>query len=222
MKLKAILALTILLTTILCGCQSLVLSTPAPSTDHSTDPVITFDDQLAAEALTALVEAKSGEELATWLCDNSKDLADALLAHYQGRDVSVKAQYRTKFQDYDIFYFEMKDSSGEMIESGYCLFEKNGDTYLCCVNSEIQQAMLDAFRCKLCVGTGQINNSTWNVCGICGGVGTQYIPNAYFDPATNMWMGITQACGGCGGAGGFYSGLPISCANCGGDGFLIP
>lgn len=51
--------------------------------------------------------------------------------------------------------------------------------------------------------------------------GTQYIPNAYYDAGTGMWMGNYISCSGCGGSGHIGSSSFTPCDNCDGRRYVF-
>ena len=87
--------------------------------------------------------------------------------------------------------------------------------------ADAQAKLIETLKCHTCSGSGTIVTGNPTACSACGGVGTQYIPNAYFDTALNMWMGQTIACAGCGGSGQIGVGGTVACGTCGGIGLLF-
>lgn len=191
---------------------------PAP-----TEKPAVFDPQeMSAMCLAAISAAANEEELKPLLTIDSRERIPGLLTYYGSQERDVITEYKLSTGGYDIFYYEMHDSgSGEPFERGYCLLVPQDDHYVLCANAEVQMEVLDPYFCKTCDHTGTVYTGNRTACAICGGTGWQYLPNAYFDPVMNMWMGQNVGCGGCGGS-GYVSGQSASiCPSCNGHGLIF-
>lgn len=177
------------------------------------------DSVLAAQCLTDLICAKTEEEAKATLTEDSHDRAGQLMEHYPDGTPEVTAEFHSSRDGYDIYYYTIRypDLDGE--ETGYTLFKKVDGRYLLCVNTQVQQSVFSHYQCSTCGGSGNGTPGSQITCGICGGTGQQYIPNAYFDPGTNMWMGQYIGCSGCGGS-GHTGNIPATpCPACNGIGY---
>ena len=95
-----------------------------------------------------------------------------------------------------------------------------------CENGHDVPATLDhaaekEIRCPVCgvivptIGAEELAFNSGGACRRCGGTGTVWVDNVYFDGI--QWQGEMQACGGCGGA-GYTGGTFEICGLCGGSG----
>lgn len=175
--------------------------------------------ELATECLESLVNAKNTTEAAAWLTADSQDRAQSILNFYKGLPLEVKVEYKKSFKGYDIFYYEVRNTNtNELFDSSFSALCREGDKYLVCLSQQMQSDIHKEFLCKKCNGSGNTSTNISTACGICGGTGFQYIPNAYYDAALNMWMGQNMACSGCGGSGHIGGGSNTTCTGCNGYG----
>lgn len=175
-------------------------------------------NKLAVECLDSILNAESIDEVEDWLTEDSKSSAQTLVEFYEGKEVSIEAEYKTEYKGHDIFYYEARDlKSKEIVETGYSLLQYNDSKYLLCVDKALQADVRKEFMCGLCNGGGSVGGTADIVCGICGGTGVQYMPSAYFDAATQTWMGQNMACSGCGGAGRHPGVGGNTCPGCNGQ-----
>jgi len=183
-------------------------------------PKIEPDAALAAQCLENMINAESVESMKAYMTEDSQSRAQEMFDHYTVKDTKVKAEYKCHCNGYDVFSYVVETQAGETAEEGVAMFFRDENGYKLCVNTDAQAKLLETLKCHACSGSGAIVTGNPTTCAACGGVGTQYIPNAYYDAALNMWMGQTIACAGCGGSGQIGGGS-VACAACGGIGILF-
>lgn len=184
-------------------------------------PKIEPDAGLAAQCLENMINAESVESMKKYMTEDSQSRAQEMFDHYTQKGITVKTEYKCHCNGYDVFSYVVETQAGEVEEEGVAMFLREENSYKLCVNTDAQAKLLETLKCHACNGSGTIITGTPTACGACGGVGTQYIPNAYYDPTLNMWMGQTIACAGCGGSGMTGVGGSIDCVACGGMGILF-
>lgn len=184
------------------------------------DPAPAFpSEKLAEECLLAVISATTVEQITPYLDTDSADRAQALLDYYSKTSPSVTVEYSCSVDSYDVFHYTTVYAPGDgEFEDDYAVLKPQGDRYVVTVNPDVINYVKAQKSCHSCSGSGVVTSGNRNTCGICGGTGSQYIPNAYYDSATGMWMGQHMSCSGCGGAGYTGIGTNITCENCNGTG----
>lgn len=188
---------------------------------RQSQPAIEPDPQLAAQCLLTMIQAETIEGVKACLTEDSQDRAQEMKTHYVVTDVTVEAKFECAYKDYEIFSYVVKTADGETWEDGAAMFLRDENGYKLCVNADKQSQLVKDMQCKLCSGGGMIVVGNSSVCGICGGTGTQYYPNVYYDATLNTWMGQYMACSGCAGSGTIGAGGSVTCTACGGAGILF-
>lgn len=173
----------------------------------------------ARECLEGIMNEGDTESIKEFLTDDSLDKAQELFEHYSGAEFEVTVEKAGDFEGYELYKYTAKVKNGEGEESGIVVLLAGDDGYKLCMDPKVHQNINENILCASCSGTGSVL-SGGNACGICGGTGQQYIPNAYFDAALGMWQGQYQACSGCGGA-GMTGASYVPCASCGGCGLIF-
>lgn len=175
------------------------------------------DDELAKETLERLMAAKTYEDLTPIVTKNSQEYFNGVRGISSLDDYKVTVKKIGDYKDYVFYNYELiAQNDPENTKKGVELFKKENGNLIIENDPTIQGEIVQNCVCPTCSGSGNITSQ--NTCGICGGLGTQYYPNAYYDAAMQMWMGETRACSGCGGA-GHHGSNTSSCNNCGGVGF---
>lgn len=167
-----------------------------------------------------IFESDDAEYVLQHLDGASLERAQELCNYYTGTEYEINLEYVTTYKQYLLYRYTAKVTEGVGLdEDAYLVFTKVGDEHKLCV---AQDAMIDInehFACSTCGGAGSISTGDTQTCGLCGGLGQQYVPNLYYDAALG-WQGGTIACSGCGGAG--HTGTVYStCHSCGGMGIVI-
>lgn len=198
--------------------------TPVQTTTTAPTPEIQWpNDDLALQCMEAVVNCPSAEELAPYLTNDSQDQAESLAEIGSPGQYTVDAQYKGEYKGYDMYIMAVTDKIiDEIFQINVVLMERNEDCYKMCQNPATLQQLQEYLTCTVCHGSGSIVTGNRNACGICGGTGVQYIPNAYYDAVMNMWMGQTIGCGGCGGAGYIGANTTATCSHCAGTGMVFP
>lgn len=173
----------------------------------------------AAECLESVMNEGDAEGIKEFLTDDSFDRAQELFDHYSGAEFDVTVEKAGEYEGYELYKYSARQRGGDGWENGIVVLLAVEDGYKLCMNPKVHQDVNDNLICASCSGTGSIL-SGGNTCGICGGTGQQYIPNAYFDAALGMWQGQYQACSGCGGA-GMTGASSVTCGSCGGCGLIF-
>ena len=217
--------LSLILSLAACSGNSSNSSTGTPdknttATTQAPEPLdVSHTEQAAADCLKGYLVAANADEAAAYCTEKS-------LAVYQpqlpGQNLKVDTQFLGNYGDYDFYTFQVVfTDTNEASHSGICMYYRAQDGYLLCEDAETVQEACGHLTCGTCQGTGVITSGNQTACGLCGGTGMQYIPNAYFDPGMNMWMGQHMACGGCGGSGMTGSVTTNACGGCGGMGLVF-
>lgn len=205
-------------------CVAIVLSfvlSLAACSGKAPQPKIEPDAGLAAQCLESMINAETVENMKEYMTEDSQSRAQEMFDYYNVKDTTVQAEYKCHCNGYDVFSYVVENADGEKLEDGVAMFVREENGYKLCVNADAQAKLIETLKCHTCSGSGTIVTGNPTACSACGGVGTQYIPNAYFDTALNMWMGQTIACAGCGGSGQIGVGGTVACGTCGGIGLLF-
>ena len=219
---KKIIALFLILTMLLsltaCGQEGKKSSNKDSSA--KTSSVAKGTDELAAQCLDKVLNAKTVDEITKHITKDSQERAESILEFYEGKSFSLMAKYESCFKGYDIFYYEARDpESNDLLEKDYCIMSFDGDKYLLCLNADVINELREKFLCSLCGGSGSLTTGTDAACATCGGTGVQYIPSAYYDVTLQMWMGQNISCSGCGGSGRLTGTSSTTvCGGCNGKG----
>lgn len=170
--------------------------------------------------LKDIFESDDAEYMLQHLDGASLERAQELCNFYSGTEYDVNLEYVTTYKQYLLYHYTSKVIEGTGTdEDSYLVFTKVGDEYKLCVAQDAMNDINEHFACSTCGGAGSISTGGTQTCGICGGLGQQYVPNLYYD-AVLGWQGGTIACSGCGGAG--HTGATYStCHTCGGIGVVI-
>lgn len=199
----------------------LVVFSMAACGSEPTTTIDKTDGMSAEECFLAIAYADSVEEMANYICvGEAKDYYERVKSLFGGDTFSVTAEFSGTYEDYEVFYLTIKsktDKSKEM--ANFEIFKKVGDDYKLALDAEAISKINTECLCPTCKGAGAFTTGG-NTCGICGGTGVQYYPNAYFDAGTNMWMGETRACSGCAGA-GHFGGSTKTCSTCHGRKYVF-
>lgn len=193
---------------------------PTGETDN-TSVVVWPSDTLARQCMDWILKAETEENAKLCLTEDCHDRAAQLIDYYPNEEYTLNMGFKAKFNEYDIYYYDVH-YSGELFESGYALLLRDTDRYKLCANKEVQQGLVDAYGCPTCNATGQISTGAPTTCAICGGTGSQYYPNMYYDSTLNMWMGQHMACSGCGGSGQTGGAASAVCSTCNGSILIFP
>ena len=171
----------------------------------------------AQECIANISQSPNVNTLRQYLTADSYDAAEAVWSNWSSLDPAVEIEYIGKYKEYDVFLIAAKYRVTGKEERGFMLLKEENGSYKACANEEVLRKAQDDIVCNVCAGNGKVQNGG-QVCGICGGTGQQYIPNAYYDGW--MWQGLWQACAGCGGA-GRVGVVYRDCAYCAGDGLRL-
>ena len=180
------------------------------------------NQHLAEECLLSIFTASSADDIIPYLAEDSQHRAQELLEHYNKPDATVTAEYSCSVDGYDVYHYTAiySPAEGER-EDDYVILQPHHDRYVVTIDTDVVNHIKEQKRCHSCSGSGVLTTGNRTVCGICSGTGFQYIPNAYYDSATNMWMGQNIGCGGCGGAGYTGIGSNVTCGSCNGSGVVF-
>lgn len=202
--------------------EQYVTSENATETDGTTASTTTTSHQTelsVSDCLEKLASAETAEEVENYVTENTYDKADAIASAYPGISYDATTEKIGDYGIYEVHKYELFDeTTSELVEKSMVLCLKTDDGYLICSNNDVLSEFSNSCCCSTCGGSGSIYTGT--TCAICSGTGQQYIPNAYFDAALNMWQGQYQACSGCAGA-GMTGGTNVICSGCGGSGFIL-
>ncbi|MBQ8550341.1 MAG: hypothetical protein IJ426_03275 [Clostridia bacterium] len=210
MKRFAALFLAVLVVFSMAACGSEPVSTVDPT-----------DGMSVEECYLAIMDSKNAEEMSEYICvGKAEDYYSNVEKLFGGDTFTVSADYSGTYGGYEVYYLTIKsktDKSKTM--SNFEIFKKEGDDYKLALDAETISKINTECLCPTCKGVGSFTTGG-NACGICGGTGVQYYPNAYFDAGTNMWMGETRACSGCAGA-GHMGGTTTNCSTCHGRKYVF-
>ena len=234
MKIKFLVIIALFSTLLFCACgqfpDPIIPTKDSEISTEITDETVTHNmedtkvdfpsEDLAVQCMQAVVTADVAQDVAPWITENSQNKAQSLANYYPGAYYTVRMKHVATAGNYDIFSYYLEEAvEGGQKEESYCLLYRAGDRYQLCAHEQTQQDITNRFLCALCGGSGSIRTGNPIACGICSGTGWQYIPNAYYDAGTNMWMGQHIGCGGCGGSGWTGTYTTITCAGCHGIGY---
>ena len=210
MKKLAALLLAIMVVFTLAGC------------DNGTATVDSSDGVSVEECYWSVIHSKSADEMAAYVSVGDANDYYGNVQNVFGSDTySVKAEASGHYDGYEVFYITVQSNSDKSkTMSNFELFEKKGNNYYLVLDADTISEINQNCVCPSCAGTGGITTGQ-NTCGICGGTGTQYIPNAYYDAGTGMWMGNYISCSGCGGSGHIGSSSFTPCDNCDGRRYVF-
>ena len=228
-----LLALTLALTLPACGKKETSAQTggnpsywdddQTSTTAATTQVQLTDGGTLAAQGLENLIKADTAEAAKAFMTEDSWDMAQTLIDIFPDEEPEVTAEIKASNGEYAICYYTVHfPSHTEPFQSGYAIFQRGEDAYKLCENAEVHNKVIAPYLCNTCGGGGSVTTGTPVTCAICGGTGTQYIPNAYYDAGMNMWMGQYMGCSGCGGSGHIGGTTTSICGTCTGVGFVFP
>ena len=183
-------------------------------TQASTAVMERGDADSALATLCGAIQAQTTEEMAKYVTGADESKLQQLVEHYPKDKGDVTVEYVGSYKNYDMFMYSLS-YNGETFEEGMLMLQPEMQGYKLCLDSQIQQDMIDHCQCSSCSGAGSFYSGGMT-CGICAGTGMQYYPNVYFDG--NMWQGQYMGCSGCGGA-GHIGGTWTGCVLCGGSGW---
>lgn len=215
---------------ILALCCVLALAACADATPHSQksdsdgssdskETVQLSREQKAENSFKAFLEAQNVEEAAQYFETDSDEQLRKTMEYYGQYDLTVEMDYLGKIDDADAFKCHIMLQDGSTLNTSFIFGKEQDDGYVFCEKEAYLTEIREKVLCKTCNASGVVY-SGGTVCGICAGTGWQYIPNAYYDPGTQMWMGQNQACSGCAGM-GYFNRQSLPCTDCHGIGLIL-